>query len=101
MESCMKPIAKAIALACCAVVTMTAAKAAPGGNASPRVEGPRDIVPTGSGFVIRASIPEHGDDTSNRSAPPKTIRIGTGVHLDARLLLRPASSIKENSHARR
>lgn len=97
----MKPIAKAMAAACCTAVCITAANAAPAGSASRNRESPRIVARTEGGFVIRASVPEEGGGRPTFPTHPELIRIGAGVHLDARLLLPPASPIEEISHARR
>lgn len=101
MESCMKPIAKAMTLACCAVTIMTAAQAASDKSAPLSVEGQRAIVPTMNGFVILASDTGATGGASIPPTPSKIIRIGADVLLDARLFMRPSPSIEENSHARR
>ncbi|NLS25042.1 hypothetical protein S2M10_00050 [Sphingomonas sp. S2M10] len=90
----MKPITKAMTLTCCALVGTTSVQAASDESAPLNVKGQRTIVPTMSGFVIRAagSVPP---------TPSKIIRIGADMHLDARLFLRPALSTEESSHARR
>jgi len=96
------PIAKAMAAAICTVACISAACAAPSDALQGKNE-PRAIVSTDDGFAIRAASQQkadgHGAPTS--AVHLKLVRIGTGVHLDARLLLRPASSIEENIHARR
>ena len=97
----MTPIANAMTLACCALVVTTSTQAGADGSAPLNVERQRTIVPTMSGFVIRASGAGGAGSASVPPTPSKIIRIGADMHLDARLFLRPALSTEESSHARR
>jgi len=99
----MMPIAKAMTAALGTLIVTTTACAGPGGHGrqtgiAPVAEQPRIVVATVDGFVLRAAA-------TNRTEPtpaPFTadhIPVGTGTHIDARLLSRPASTLQETSHA--
>ncbi|MGI9377294.1 MAG: hypothetical protein ACR2PC_14580 [Tsuneonella suprasediminis] len=100
----MKPIAKVMTAVLGALIATTTACAVPGerprrAKVMPDVGQQRTIAATTGGFVIRAaaSIP-----AENGVVPATTrhhIPVGSGTHLDARLLSRPASPKKEISHA--
>lgn len=105
MESCMKPIAKAMMSVLGVLVATTTACAAPGerlrrAEIMPEVERQRTIAATTNGFVIRTA----GSIPAGNGAAPVTalehIPVGSGTHFDARLLSRPASPIQEIPNAR-
>ena len=100
----MKPIAKAMTAALGALVLMTTACATPDDRSQhlrfvPDVGRHRTIAATVDGFVIRTvgSAPAENDDLS--ATAREHIPVGSGTHLDARLLSPPASAIQEISHA--
>mgnify|MGYP001573670650 FL=1 len=99
----MTPIAKAMTAALGTLIATTTACAGPGehgrqaGIASV-AERPRIVVATVDGFVLRAAA------TNRRESMPapvtaEHIPVGSGTHIDARLLSRPASTLQETSHA--
>jgi len=103
MESCMTPIAKTMTAALGTLIVTTTACAGPGGHGRqagsvPVAERPRIVVATVEGFVLRAAVT---DRTEPMPAPVTAhhIPVGSGTHIDARLLSRPASTLQETSHA--
>ncbi|TAJ74241.1 MAG: hypothetical protein EPO45_17765 [Sphingobium sp.] len=103
----MKPIAKAMTAALSALVVTTTACATPGDRSRragvmPDAERQRTIAATADGFVIRAaasSASGPAEDGIVAATAREHIPVGSGTHLDARLLSRPASPIQEISHA--
>jgi len=99
----MKPIAKAMTAALGALVATMTACAAPGERPQglgtmPDMERQRTIAATADGFVIRAAAAAEADSPI-AADHREHIPVGSGTHLDARLLSRPASTIQEISHA--
>lgn len=100
----MKPIAKAMTAALGALVLTTTACATPDdrsrrlGSMSD-VGRHRTIAATVDGFVIRAVASGEADSSPIAADRREHIPVGSGTHLDARLLSRPASAIQEISHA--
>ncbi|AMG73082.1 MULTISPECIES: hypothetical protein [Sphingomonadales] len=99
----MMPIAKAMTAALGTLIATTTACAGPGGHGrqasiTPTAERPRIVVATVDGFVLRVAA-------TNRTEPAPAsftanhIPVGSGTHIDARLLSRPASTLQETSHA--
>lgn len=99
----MKPIAKAMTAALGTLIVTTTACAGPGGHGrqtviAPVAEQPRIVVATVDGFVLRAAVTNRME---SMPAPvtAEHIPVGSGTHVDARLLSRPASTLQERSHA--
>lgn len=99
----MTPIAKAMTVALGTLTATTTACAGPGGHGrqasiAPVAERPRIVVATVAGFVLRAAATGR---TELMPAPGAAdhIPLGSGTHIDARLLSRPASTVQETSHA--
>ena len=59
----------------------------------------RTIAATADGFVIRAAASAPAENGGLPATAREHIPVGSGTHLDARLLSRPASPIQEISHA--
>lgn len=99
----MKPMAKAMTAALGAFVLTTTACATPDDRsqrfgAMPDAGRHRTIAPTVDGFVIRAVATGEADSSPIAADRREHIPVGSGTHLDARLLSPPASAIQENSH---
>ena len=99
----MKPITKAMTAALGALVATTTACAAPGGRPQQLgimldMERQRTIAATADGFVIRAAAAAEADNPIAADRR-EHIPVGSGTHLDARLLSPPVSAIQEISHA--
>jgi hypothetical protein len=99
----MTPIAKTMTATLGTLIVTTTACAGPGGHGrqagiTPVAERPRIVVATVDGFVLRAAAT---DRTEPMPAPVTVghIPVGSGTHIDARLLSRPASTLQETSHA--
>lgn len=100
----MKPIAKAMTAALGALVLTTTACATPDDRsqrfgAMPDVGRHRTIAATADGFVIRAVASAPAENGGLSATAREHIPVGSGTHLDARLLSPPASAIQEISHA--
>ncbi|QUT07239.1 hypothetical protein KFK14_07470 [Sphingobium phenoxybenzoativorans] len=99
----MKPITKAMTAALSALIATTTACAAPGerpqrGSNAPNLQRPRAIAATADGFVIRAVVSDMMDATP-APVTRRHVPVGSGTHLDARLLSGSASAFQETSHA--
>ena len=99
----MMPIAKAMTAALGTLIVTTTACAGPGGHGrqtviAPVAEQPRIVVATVDGFVLRAAVTNRME---SMPAPvtAEHIPVGSGTHVDARLLSRPASTLQERPHA--
>ena len=99
----MMPIAKAMTAALGTLIVTTTACAGPGGHGrqtviAPVAKQPRIVVATVDGFVLRAAVTNRME---SMPAPvtAEHIPVGSGTHVDARLLSRPASTLQERSHA--
>ncbi|BAV63227.1 hypothetical protein [Sphingobium cloacae] len=105
----MKPIARAMTAALSVLVVTTTACATAGDRArragvTPDPERPRSIAATAEGFVIRAaasSAPGTAERGAVSAMDREHIQVGSGTHLDVRLLSRPASPHQEILHAHR
>ena len=100
----MTPIAKAMTVALGALVVTTTACATPGDRSRragvmPDAERQRTIAATAEGFVIRAAASAPAENGSLPATVRQHIPVGSGTHLDTRLLSRPGSPIQETSHA--
>lgn len=100
----MKPITKAMTAALGSLVLMTTACATQGERAGravvmPGTERQRTIAAMADGFVIRAAVSAPAENGDLPATPPAHIPVGSGTHLDARLLSHPASPIQEIPHA--
>ncbi len=99
----MKPIAKAMTAALGVLVLTTTACATPDNRSQrlssmPDVGRHRTIAATADGFVIRAAAAAEADNPIAADRR-ELIPVGSGTHLDARLLSPPVSAIQEISHA--
>ena len=100
------PIAGAMTGALGAAIVLSPASAAPGDGrrrtaATSHAVLAQTVTATADGFVIRDAAPDRAADTP---APPPLwplIPVGSGLHLDARLLSGPAGTLRETSHADR
>jgi len=99
----MKPITRAMTAALSAFVVTTTACATQGERARagvmPDTERQRTIAAVADGFVIRAAASAPTENGGLPATARAHIPVGSGTHLDARLLSRPASPIEEISHA--
>jgi len=100
----MTPIARAMTAALGALIATTTACAAPGerpqrATAGPEVQRQRAIAATADGFVIRAAAADRADNMPVSASPRHHVPVGTGTHIDARLLTGQANTIREISHA--
>ncbi|MFQ3894774.1 hypothetical protein [Sphingobium sp. R-7] len=100
----MKPITKAMTAALGALVATTTACATQGerprrAGVMPNTERQRTIAAMADGFVIRAAASAPAENGGLPATARAHIPVGSGTHLDARLLSRPTSPIQEISHA--
>ena len=100
----MKPIAIAMTAALGALVLTTTACATPDDRsqrfgAMPDAGRHRTIAATVDGFVIRAVATGEAESSPIAGDRREHIPVGSGTHLDARLLSRPSNTIQEISHA--